>query len=80
MNTIKRGFDENGIKVLRIEGVPYYRHVMRFTLADGRQRRLVRWSPGHPWVHEEVGRELIDTYGEDGIRPGSCTIRLDPLQ
>lgn len=62
---------------MNIEGVPYHRFVVHFTLADGRRRRLVRWSPGHPWVREEVGRELLDTHGLEGIKHGSCTITHD---
>jgi hypothetical protein len=57
-----------------VEGVPYYPHRVRFQLADGRRRSWVRWSPGAPWVREEVGRELWDTFGPEGVKPGSCTI------
>jgi hypothetical protein len=57
-----------------IEGVRYYRHVVRYTLADGRRRRLVRWSPGHHWVRSEIARELDDRHGIENIKPGSCTI------
>lgn len=58
-----------------VEGVPYYRHRVRFTLADGRRRSWVRWSPGYPWIREEVARELHDTFGPNGIKAGStCTI------
>lgn len=59
-----------------IEGVPYYRHVIRYTLADGRRRRMVRWSPGFPWIRSEVGRELADRFGLDGIKHGSVTITV----
>ena len=62
-----------------LEGVPYHRYVVRYTLADGRRRRLVRWSPGFPFVYEEVGRELVDRFEVDGIRPGSVTITAAPL-
>jgi hypothetical protein len=47
-------------RVAMVEGVPWYPHVVRFTLADGRRRRWVRWSPGHHWVYGEVARELQD--------------------
>lgn len=57
-----------------IENVPYYRFVVRYTLATGQRRRMVRWSPGAPWVYEEVGRELCDRFGLEGIKPGSVTI------
>lgn len=58
-----------------IEGVPYHRFVVRYTLADGRRRRMIRWSPGFPWVREEIARELLDSVGLEGIKPGSVTIR-----
>jgi hypothetical protein len=65
-------------RLVEIEGVPYHRHVVRFRLADGRRRRLVRWSPGAPWVYDEVGRELLERYGANGVRERSCTIREEP--
>ncbi len=58
-----------------VEGVPYFPHVVRFRLADGRRRRWVRYSPGYPWVREEVGRELMARFGAEGVRAHSCTIR-----
>lgn len=61
-----------------IEGVPYHRHVIRYTLVDGRRRCMVRWSPGHPWVRTEVARELVERFGEDGIKRGSVTIEVRP--
>ena len=62
---------------MMVEGVPYYRHVVRFTLADGRRRRWVRWSPGAPWVTGEVLHELVDAFGRGAIKPGSVTIAKD---
>ena len=61
---------------MRIEGVSYYAFVVRYTLADGRRRRMVRWSPGWPWVRDEVGRELVARFGVDGIKPRSVSIRM----
>ena len=58
-----------------IEGVPYHRFVIRYTLTDGRRRRMVRWSPGFPWIREEIARELDATFGIEAIKPGSVTIR-----
>jgi hypothetical protein len=58
-----------------IEGVPYYPHVVTYTLATGQRRRMRRWSPGNPWVREEVARELIDRFGFEGIKQGSVSIR-----
>jgi hypothetical protein len=60
---------------MTIEGVPYHRFVVRFTLANGRRRRRFYWSPGLPWVRDEVGRSLVDEFGLEGIKPHSCTIR-----
>jgi hypothetical protein len=62
------------VAVRHVEGVPYHRFRVRFQLADGRRRSWVRWSPGSPWVYEEVGRELADRFGLEGIKPHSCTI------
>lgn len=58
-----------------VEHVPYYRFRVRYTLADGKRRTMVRWSPGFPWVREEIARELVERFGLDGIAPGSVTIR-----
>lgn len=58
-----------------IEGVTYYPFLVRFTLADGKRRRIVRWSPGDPWVRDEIGRELVERYGLEGIKERSVTIR-----
>jgi hypothetical protein len=63
-----------------IENVRYYRFAVRFTLADGRRRRRFYWSPGFPWVYDEVGRSLLDEFGLEGIKPHSCTItQCDPM-
>lgn len=58
-----------------IEGVRYYRFLVRYTLRDGSRRRMVRWSPGFPWIREEILRELDDRFGLDAIRPGSITVQ-----
>lgn len=58
-----------------VENVPYYRFRARYTLATGQRRSMVRWSPGFPWVRDEIGRELMDRFGLDGIKAGSVTIR-----
>ncbi len=55
------------------EGVPYYRYVVTYTLTDGRRRRMVRWSPGLPWLQSEVARELQDV----DVKPGS-NVRITP--
>ena len=57
-----------------IEGVPYYRFRVRYTLANGKRRSMTRLSPGLPWIREEIARELDETYGLDNIKPGSVTI------
>ena len=58
-----------------IENVPYYRFRVRYTLACGQRRVMVRLSPGYPWVRDEIGMELLERFGADGIKPGSVTIR-----
>jgi hypothetical protein len=63
-------------RTLCIEGVPYYRHVVRYTLTSGQRRRMVRWSPGAPWVYQEVGRELLERFGLEAIKLGSVTIEV----
>lgn len=60
---------------MNIESVWYERFEVCFRLADGRRRRWVRWSPGFPWVYDEVGRELFETFGAAGVRERSATIR-----
>jgi hypothetical protein len=62
----------NAVKM--VEGVPYVKFVVRYTLADGKRRRMMRWSPGMPWVRYEIGRELVERFGVEGIKPGSVTI------
>jgi len=61
---------------LHIEGVEYVRHVVRFRLLDGRTRRWIRYSPGLPWIREEVGREIAERIGIESVVPGSCSIRI----
>ena len=65
-------------RVLHVEGVTYRRFRVRYTLADGRRRRMMRWSPGFPWVQDEVGRELLDRFGLHGIRHRSVSIEHVP--
>ena len=57
-----------------IEGVPYFRFLVRYRLADGARRRMFRRSPGFPWVRSEVARELADRVGLENVKPGSVTI------
>lgn len=59
-----------------IEGVPYYRHEVRYRLADGRKRRMYRWSVGDKYVYQEVALELASRFGIEGIQPGSVRIEL----
>lgn len=56
------------------EGVPYRPYLVTFRTIDGKRHRWTRWSPGFPWVYDEVGRELVDRFDEGGIKPRSCTI------
>ncbi len=60
--------------VTHIEGVPYYRFRVRYRLADGRRRTMLRLSPGFPWVIDEITRELVERFGLEGIKAGSVTI------
>lgn len=57
------------------EGVPYTRFVVTFRLADGRRRRWIRWSPGHPWVRSEVMREIAARFRLNDLKTGSLEIR-----
>lgn len=61
-----------------IENVPYYRFRVRYTLATGQRRRMHRWSPGFPWVRDEIGRELVERFGVEGIRARSVRIMRAP--
>lgn len=58
----------------QIEGVTYRRFTVRYRLASGKRRSMVRWSPGYPWIREEVARELLSRYDLEDIAPGSVTI------
>lgn len=62
---------------LLIEGVRYYPFIVRYRLADGRRRRMRRWSPGFPWVREEVARELQDRFDVTDIQAGSVRISAE---
>jgi hypothetical protein len=62
-------------KSIRIEGVTYYPYKVRFRLADGRRRFWIRWSPGDPWVRDEIAREIAERFGLDGVKKASVTIR-----
>ncbi len=53
------------------EGVPYYRYLVRFTMSDGRRVRWVRWSPGDPWIHDQLAREFSDRFESGEVKPGS---------
>lgn len=55
-----------------IEGVPYTPFLLRFRGADGKPKRRVLWSPGLPWLREEVSRYLI---AHDVPKGSTCTIR-----
>lgn len=57
------------------EGVPYYPYRVRFKLADGRRRSWVRWAPARYYMIEAVCRELEATFGADGVKAFSCTVR-----
>jgi hypothetical protein len=50
----------NAIKL--VEGVPYSRFRVEFRDTTGKRHRLTHWSPGHPWLVEEIRRLLSDCY------------------
>lgn len=65
-------------RTIYVEGVSYTRFMARYTLSDGRRLKMVRWSPGWPWVRDEIGRELVARFGLEGIKAGSVTLRDYP--
>ncbi len=66
------------MKQVFIEGVQYFPFLVKFTLADGRRRVWTRWSPGRPWVSEEVSRELNDRFTEREL-PRSSKVVIQAL-
>lgn len=58
-----------------VEGVSYWRHVVTFTLADGRRRRIIRHLCPLT-AREQVGRELVERFGANGVKPGSAKMRF----
>lgn len=67
----------NTRKPLIIEGVEYHRHVARYTLRDGRRRRMVRWAPAPQYAAEAVLRELTARFNPGDVRPDVCITRRD---
>lgn len=60
-----------------IEGVPYYPFIVRFTVvSNGRKRQCMYrlWSPGEPWIREEIARKLDNI---DNVQPNS--VRVEAL-
>jgi hypothetical protein len=47
------------------EGVTYYRYTIKFEV-QGKTRRVTHWSPGLPWLSEEVTRMLTALDVPDG--------------
>lgn len=67
------------VSVLYTEGVPNYRHLISFRMANGRRVRWVRWSPGQPWIREELTRELVNRgITPEQLKPNSCVITVGP--
>lgn len=62
-----------------VEGVLYHRFRVRYTLATGQRRVMIRWAPALVYMRESVLRELVDRYGLEGIAPNSVIIKLDPV-
>ena len=52
-----------------VEGVAYRKYRVAFRLTDGKRRAWVRWSPGWPWIQDELAREFQDK--DMPIKPGS---------
>ena len=67
-------YSGKALTIRTVEGVPYRRFRVTFCMSDGRRRRWVRWSPGFPWITDEVCRELVETIGADNVKPHSCRI------
>lgn len=53
------------------EGVTYFRFRVTFRTSDRRRRRWVRWSPGAPWIFDEVSRELEATFTRAELPAGT---------
>lgn len=66
--------DQPGV-VRRIEGVPYYRHVVTYRTKDGKRHRFEHDSPGFPWVRVEVARRIQDVHALSFVEPGSVAIQ-----
>jgi hypothetical protein len=52
-----------------IEGVPYRPYRVYYTLANGKRRRMVRWSPGLHVIVHDAARELTERFGLEGTKP-----------
>jgi hypothetical protein len=57
------------------QGVSYSAFRVRFKLTTGDIKRWIRWSPGFPWIVEEITREIQDRFESGDILPRSLTIR-----
>lgn len=65
-------------KTMFLEGVEYYPFKVSFKLSNGKRMNWVRYSPAISFAYHEVGQELVETYGDYGVMPSSCTIQ--PLE
>lgn len=50
-----------------VEGVPYRRYHVHVCLHDGKQKRLILWSPGEPWLDGEARRAIDARFGAQNV-------------
>lgn len=73
----------SGLRVARrlqervYEGVPYRRYAVSFQTTAGKRVRVHVWSPGQPWLREEVSRMLGD---RGDVRPGSDVVVKEDMR
>jgi len=58
------------------EGVPYYPFSVRYRTKGGKRKSLTIWSPGEPWVRDEIARYFEEHVGVENITPRSVSYRL----
>ena len=67
---------------MTIEGVPYFRYLVRYVTTHGRRRTKVLYSPGRPWIGEAVRRwiacEDIDVKRGSNVRISPCPVPASP--
>lgn len=68
------------MKLEGLEGVDYYRFVIRFRWKDGRKTKWVRWAPAESYARQCTLRELsAQGIDPEDLSPGSlCIVQEDP--